>query len=114
MDRRGRRAIGRVSVSYASSHRPERCSTTLFRTAVSLLRASTVALLALAAAMQGPSGRYRRRFKEQLLGSLTAGRYADFVLLDQDIIRVAPELVMQTRVLQTCVAGVKVYGMTPR
>jgi predicted amidohydrolase YtcJ len=53
-------------------------------------------------------------FQENLLGSLTAGKYADFALLDQDIMRVAPELVLQTRVLQTWVGGVKVYEMTPR
>jgi len=53
-------------------------------------------------------------FQENVLGSLTAGKYADFALLDQDIMRVAPELVLQTRVLQTWVGGVKVYEMTPR
>lgn len=53
-------------------------------------------------------------FQESVLGSLTAGKYADFVLLDQDIMRVAPELVLQTRVLQTWVGGVKVYDMTAR
>ncbi len=53
-------------------------------------------------------------FQEQVLGSLTAGKYADFVLLDQDIMRIAPELVLQTHVLQTWVGGTKVYEMTPR
>ena len=53
-------------------------------------------------------------FQEQVLGSLTAGKHADFVLLDQDIMRIAPELVLRTRVLQTWVAGVKVYEMTAR
>ena len=56
----------------------------------------------------------RAAFQEKLLGSLTAGKYADFVLLDQDIMRVAPELVMQTHVLQTWVGGVKVYELTAR
>ncbi len=53
-------------------------------------------------------------FQEQVLGSLTTGKYADFVLLDQDIMRVAPELVLQTRVLQTWVGGAKVYEVTGR
>jgi predicted amidohydrolase YtcJ len=53
-------------------------------------------------------------FQEQVLGSLTAGKYADFVILDQDIMRIAPELVLQTRVLQTWVHGAKVYEMSPR
>jgi predicted amidohydrolase YtcJ len=56
----------------------------------------------------------RAAFQERELGSLTAGKYADFVLLDQDIMRVAPELVLRTRVLQTWVNGVKVYEMPVR
>ena len=53
-------------------------------------------------------------FQEQVLGSLTAGKYADFVVLDQDIMRVAPELVLRTNVVQTWVGGSKVYEMPPR
>ena len=56
----------------------------------------------------------RASFQEQVLGSLTAGKYADFVLLDQDIMRVAPELVLRTRVLQTWVGGAKVYDVNTR
>lgn len=56
----------------------------------------------------------RAAFQETVLGSLTAGKYADFVLLDQDIMRIAPELVLQTRVLQTWVGGAKVYELTGR
>ena len=56
----------------------------------------------------------RASFQEQVLGSLTAGKYADFVLLDQDIMRVAPELVLRTHVLQTWVGGTKVYEMPAR
>jgi predicted amidohydrolase YtcJ len=48
-------------------------------------------------------------FQEQVLGSLTSGKYADFVLLDQDIMRIAPELVLRTRVEQTWVGGTMVY-----
>ena len=56
----------------------------------------------------------RASFQEQVLGTLTAGKYADFVVLDQDIMRVAPELVLQTHVVQTWVGGVKVYERSAR
>jgi len=48
-------------------------------------------------------------FQEEVLGSLTAGKYADFVVLDQDIMRVAPESVLATKVLATYVGGKAVY-----
>ncbi len=48
-------------------------------------------------------------FQEQELGSLTAGKYADFVVLDQDIMRVPAEVVLRTRVLSTWVGGKAVY-----
>ncbi len=53
-------------------------------------------------------------FQEQVLGSLSAGKYADFVMLDQDIMRIAPELVLRTTVLQTWVGGTKVYEHVAR
>lgn len=48
-------------------------------------------------------------FMEKEVGSLEAGKYADFVVLDQDIMRVPPELVLQTRVLSTWLGGKPVY-----
>jgi len=48
-------------------------------------------------------------FQEQVMGSLTPGKLADFVVLDQDIVRVAPELVLKTQVLATYVGGKAVY-----
>ncbi len=48
-------------------------------------------------------------FQEKELGSLTPGKYADFVVLDQDIMRVPAELVLRTRVLQTWLGGVVVH-----
>jgi predicted amidohydrolase YtcJ len=48
-------------------------------------------------------------FQEKELGSLTPGKYADFVVLDQDIMRVPVELILRTRVLSTWVAGRQVY-----
>ena len=49
-------------------------------------------------------------FQEKELGSITPGKYADFVVLDQDIMRVPAEMVLKTRVLSTWVGGKRVYG----
>lgn len=48
-------------------------------------------------------------FQEQELGSLTIGKRADFVVLDQDIMRVPTELLSRTQVLSTWVGGKRVY-----
>jgi predicted amidohydrolase YtcJ len=48
-------------------------------------------------------------FQEKEVGSITPGKYADFVVLDQDIMRVPAELVLQTRVLETYLGGKPVY-----
>lgn len=48
-------------------------------------------------------------FQEKELGSLTPGKYADFVMLDQDIMRVPAELVLKTNVIATYVGGREVY-----
>jgi predicted amidohydrolase YtcJ len=48
-------------------------------------------------------------FQEDLLGSLTPGKLADFVVLDQDIMRVPAEDVLATRVLATYLGGEAVY-----
>lgn len=48
-------------------------------------------------------------FQEKELGSLASGKYADFVILDRDIMRVAPESILGTRVMATYVAGRAVY-----
>jgi predicted amidohydrolase YtcJ len=48
-------------------------------------------------------------FQEKELGSLTVGKHADFVVLDRDIMRVAAESILGTRVLSTWVAGRMVY-----
>ncbi|MEO7520506.1 MAG: amidohydrolase family protein [Gemmatimonas sp.] len=51
-------------------------------------------------------------FQEKDMGSITPGKYADFVMLDQDIMRVPPELVLKTEVLSTFVGGKEVYRAT--
>lgn len=48
-------------------------------------------------------------FMEDVSGSLTPGKYADFVVLDQDIMRVAPDQILDTRVLMTVLGGEVVY-----
>jgi predicted amidohydrolase YtcJ len=44
-------------------------------------------------------------FAEQRLGKLSAGYWADFVVLDRDITRIPPEQILTTKVLRTVVAG---------
>jgi predicted amidohydrolase YtcJ len=48
-------------------------------------------------------------FQEKELGSLTPGKHADFVVLDQDIMRVPAEMILRTRVLSTWVGGKAVF-----
>ncbi len=48
-------------------------------------------------------------FQEDVLGSLTPAKYADFVVLDQDLMTCAPERILESRVLMTVLGGVTVY-----
>lgn len=48
-------------------------------------------------------------FQERDLGSLTAGKYADFVVLDRDIMTAAPDQIRSTQVLATYIAGRPVF-----
>jgi len=48
-------------------------------------------------------------FSDDILGSLTPGKYADFVVLDQDIMTCAPERILETRVVMTVLGGQVVY-----
>ena len=52
-------------------------------------------------------------FMENESGSLTIGKYADFVVLDRDIMAVAPEAVLGTHVLLTVLGGKVVYRANP-
>jgi len=48
-------------------------------------------------------------FQERELGSLTPGKHADFVVLDQDLLRIPDAMLPQVRVRSTWFAGRKVY-----
>lgn len=51
----------------------------------------------------------RSNFEEKEKGSLEKGKFADFIILDRDIMEVSEEEVLQTRVLKTFLAGEMVY-----
>lgn len=48
-------------------------------------------------------------FQESIMGSLRTGKYADFVVLDRDIMSVADSSLLGTRVLGTFIGGEAVY-----
>ncbi|HMA19918.1 MAG TPA: amidohydrolase, partial [Gemmatimonadaceae bacterium] len=48
-------------------------------------------------------------FQERLMGSITPGKYADFVILDRDIMTVPDNEILSTRVLSTWIGGQPVY-----
>jgi predicted amidohydrolase YtcJ len=48
-------------------------------------------------------------FQEQVMGSITPGKYADFVILDQDIMRVREDEILKTGVIATYLGGKAVY-----
>jgi predicted amidohydrolase YtcJ len=48
-------------------------------------------------------------FQEEVMGSLTPGKYADFVILDRDIMTVPASDILGTRVSATYIAGRPVY-----
>ena len=43
--------------------------------------------------------------QEKILGGLTVGKWADFILVDQDIFKMAPKDIWRTQVLQTWIGG---------
>ena len=48
-------------------------------------------------------------FQENELGSISTGKYADFTILNRDIMTVAPERILGTRVVATYIGGAAVY-----
>ncbi|MEQ1677022.1 MAG: amidohydrolase, partial [Chitinophagaceae bacterium] len=51
----------------------------------------------------------RSNFEETEKGSLEKGKFADFIILDADIMKEAPEKLLSIRVLKTFLGGEKVY-----
>ncbi len=51
----------------------------------------------------------RSNFEEHEKGSLEKGKFADFIILDKDILQAAENELLQTMVLKTFVGGEKVY-----
>lgn len=49
-------------------------------------------------------------FTENTLGSLTIGKRADITILSQDIMSVAADKILDTKVLATIIDGRVVYG----
>jgi predicted amidohydrolase YtcJ len=52
----------------------------------------------------------RAGFQEKILGSITPGKYADFVIVDRDWMTIPTEEIMHSKILSTYFAGRRVYG----
>jgi predicted amidohydrolase YtcJ len=53
-------------------------------------------------------------FQEKTMGSITPGKYADFVILDRDIMTVPVTEILQTKVISTWLGGKEVYSAGSR
>ncbi|TBO39528.1 amidohydrolase [Pedobacter kyonggii] len=51
----------------------------------------------------------KANFEEEEKGSLEKGKFADFVILDHDILKSTPQNILKTKVLKTYLNGEKVY-----
>ncbi|MEP4532517.1 MAG: amidohydrolase [Cyclobacteriaceae bacterium] len=49
-------------------------------------------------------------FMEDLIGSIEVGKYADFTVLDRDIMTIPEEEILETKVLKTVIAGEVLYS----
>ena len=52
-------------------------------------------------------------FAEDRIGALEPGKWADFILVDRDVSTVDPQALARTQVIETWVAGRKVWERTP-
>ena len=52
----------------------------------------------------------KANFEEKEKGSLEKGKFADFIILDQDLLQTAPEKILHTQVISTFINGQKVYS----
>jgi predicted amidohydrolase YtcJ len=53
-------------------------------------------------------------FAEDKIGALEPGKWADFILIDRDPTKVDPQALARTEVLETWVAGKKVWERAPK
>ena len=51
----------------------------------------------------------KANFEEKEKGSLEKGKFADFIILDADLMKEAPEKLLGVKVVQTFLGGEKVY-----
>jgi len=51
----------------------------------------------------------KANFEENEKGSLEKGKFADFIILDQDLLKTAPEKILQTQVISTFINGQQVF-----
>jgi predicted amidohydrolase YtcJ len=52
----------------------------------------------------------KANFEENEKGSLEKGKFADFLILDNDLMKEVPEKLLQVKVLKTFISGFEVYG----
>lgn len=52
--------------------------------------------------------------QDKILGGLTPGKWADFILVDQDIFTISPQDIWKTQVLETWIAGQRRYKKAPQ